>query len=416
MTPTPSDVEILVESDDEFEDSYSDPGLLRAEDVSGTVIYPLDWTVGTIVDQIDADPNDPSSTGILVTDPPFQRRTAWNDARQSLFIESLILGLPIPPLVLAESIIHPGQFYVLDGKQRLTAIRRFLLDEESLRLTGLELLDNELRGLNYMDIKSSSTLRKFGQSLYSQPVRTIVVRNWRTPALLHLIFARLNKAAVPLASHELRQSLYPGKFTNFINSESTRKSGVARARRLSEPDFRLRDAETLLRYIGIRTNLENYQGDLRQFLDRVLKGGNDHYNDIDKQLTSLVEDLDVAVSATFDIFGDAAFLRYDGDKEKYMPRFNMAVFDTMTWYFSFPEVAKRAVEEKAKVKRAFESLCRDNSRFSSYLTSTTKTKEAVDGRINIWGAELSSAIGMNIDPSGGQLSFLPIASKRSNQR
>jgi hypothetical protein len=405
------EVEVQVDSDDEFEDSYADPGLLTSEDVSGTVIYPLDWTVGTIVSQIDADPVDPDSAGILVTDPPFQRRTAWNSARQSLFIESLMLGLPIPPLVLAESVAHPGQFYVLDGKQRLTALRKFFLDEVPLRLTGLELLDSELHGLTLAQIRASSSLRKYAQALNAQPVRTIVVRNWRTPALLHLIFSRLNKAAVPLASHELRQSLFPGKFTNFVNQESGSRTGVQRARRLSEPDFRLRDAETLLRYIGIRTNRQNYGGDLKQFLDRVLKGGNDHFEDIHEDLDALASDLDTAVDTTFSIFGETAFLRYDATRSKYLPRFNTALFDAMSWHFSLPRVAAAAESKPHAVIAAFEKLSRESSEFTSYLTATTKTNEALNGRIDLWGAALSDAIGITWADSEIEVHSLPISPK-----
>ena len=124
-------IDFEVESDDEFGGDYDEPGSLRPEDVSGTVVYTLDWTVKTVVDQIDADPEDPDYTGVLVTSPPFQRRTAWDAERQSRFIESLMLGLPVPPLVLAESLRSEGQFYVLDGKQRLTSLRRFLSDPDN---------------------------------------------------------------------------------------------------------------------------------------------------------------------------------------------------------------------------------------------------------------------------------------------
>ncbi len=109
-------IDFEVDPDDEFGGDYEEPGALRPEDVTGTVVYTLDWTVRTVIDQIDADPSDPASTGVLVTSPPFQRRTAWDVERQSRFIESLMLGLPVPPLVLAESLRSEGQFYVLDGK------------------------------------------------------------------------------------------------------------------------------------------------------------------------------------------------------------------------------------------------------------------------------------------------------------
>lgn len=416
--PRPDDdnVEVIVESDDEFEDSYLDPGSLSAEDVSGTVIYPLDWTVGTIVEQIGANPDSPDTLGIIVIDPPFQRRTAWNSQRQSLFIESLMLGLPIPPLVLAESTTHPGQFYVLDGKQRLTALRRFLLDDPALRLSGLELLSSELSGLTIAEIRASSTLRKYAQALFAQPIRTVVVRNWRTPSLLHLIFSRLNKAAVPLASHELRQALFPGRFTTFINQKSAEHEGVRRARRLSAPDFRLRDAETMLRYIALRTNRESYGGDLRQFLDRVLKAGNDHFASTAPDLELMIADLDAAVATTFNIFGDAAFLRYDPDKLKYMPRFNMAIFDAMTWHFSSARVRNSAEENAQAVKTAFEDLSTESATFSSYVTSTTKTGDALNGRIDQWGVRLSGVVGYDVSAESVSQALFKLAPKRSLSR
>ncbi|WP_181435598.1 DUF262 domain-containing protein [Curtobacterium sp. MCPF17_051] len=382
---------------DDFDDAYEDPGTLTSEDVLGAVVYPLDWNVSTIVDQIDADPLDPDSTGILVTSPPFQRRVAWNAARQSLFIESLILGLPIPPLVLAESKSNPGQFYVLDGKQRLTAIKTFFSNTDPLRLQGLELLSEQLNGKTIDDLRGSKELRRHLGSLQSQPIRTVVVRNWRSPSLLHLIFSRLNKAAVPLASHELRQSIYPGPFTNYINEQSALRTGVKRARRLQEPDFRLRDAETLLRYIGIRTNRPEYGGDLKQFLDRVLQGGNSAFFEIQDTIDVLLDQLDASVKAAFDIFGERAFLRFDGNRGKYLPRFNAAVFDAITWHLTLPEVRRAAVAQKDRVVGAFEDLSRSDQQFSAFLTATTKTNEALNGRIDKWGAALSSALGIQWD-------------------
>lgn len=401
-------IDFEVDPDDEFGGDYEEPGALRPEDVTGTVVYTLDWTVKTVVDQIDADPSDPTSTGVLVTSPPFQRRTAWDAERQSRFIESLMLGLPVPPLVLAESLRSEGQFYVLDGKQRLTSLRLFVT-EQSLRLRGLELLDDELNGLAYGSIRNSETLRKYALTMLAQPIRTIVVRNWRTPALLHLIFARLNKASVPLASHELRQAIFPGPLTNFVNRASAESQQLQRARRLKAPDFRLRDAETLLRFISLKTNLERYRGDLRDFLDRCLKGGNDHYDEIQNDLLDLVTQMDAAIDFVFSIFDRRAFLRYDVDRQAYIPRFNVAVFDLMTWYFSTPTVREAAKGRGSSVVQAFEDLSGSDADFSGFLTSTTKTPSAVFGRLERWGEVLGKILGIELRPSAHTRPFLPIA-------
>ncbi|MGW0409854.1 DUF262 domain-containing protein [Streptomyces collinus] len=409
-----SKIEIEIDSDDEFGESYEEPGQLTAEQVQGSVTYTVDWTISSVIEQIDADPGDENTQGVIFTSPPFQRRTAWNDERQSLYIESLMLGLPVPPLVLAESLINPSHFYVLDGKQRLSALKAFVKGEpERLKLGGLELLGDRITGMDFDEIRLRTDTRKLVQTMYAQPVRTIVVRNWKSPALLHLIFSRLNKASVPLASHELRQALYPGRMTYFINRESANSQALRRARRLKEADTRLRDAETLLRYIGFKTNLDKYRGDLRDFLDRVLKGGNDHYLEIEGDLRNLLSQLEAAIDVSFKIFDRAAFLRFDAHLNKYMPRFNVAVFDLMTWYFSDPEVARLALENSAQVVAAFEDLCRNDRRFSGYLISTTKTSEAAFGRIELWGSALGNAIGRHLRPDDFRLPFLPIAARKA---
>lgn len=84
------------------------------------VIWGTDWTTGTIVNQL--------NKGNIDLDPKFQRREAWSPSRKSRFIESLILGLPIPEIILAERKDKKGTYIVIDGKQRLISIRQFFLN------------------------------------------------------------------------------------------------------------------------------------------------------------------------------------------------------------------------------------------------------------------------------------------------
>ncbi|MGA2136906.1 MAG: DUF262 domain-containing protein [Bryobacteraceae bacterium] len=80
-----SDVADATESEDDLQ--AVDPSLLGRAVVFGT-----DWTAATLIDQL--------GRGNIKLDPIFQRRDAWNAARKSRFIESIILGLPIPQLGL----------------------------------------------------------------------------------------------------------------------------------------------------------------------------------------------------------------------------------------------------------------------------------------------------------------------------
>ena len=99
-----------VETEDDL--TSLDPSLLGKAVVSST-----DWTAETTIGQL--------AKGNISLDPIFQRRDAWTQSGKSKFIESIILGLPIPQLVLAESPEKKGAFIVIDGKQRLLTLQHF---------------------------------------------------------------------------------------------------------------------------------------------------------------------------------------------------------------------------------------------------------------------------------------------------
>src|SRR5713101_4190063 len=93
------------------------------DDISSTgeselVVYSRDWTIATIISQIEQKNID--------LNPKFQRRNAWDDARRSKLIESLVAGLPVPEIVLAEDPKKKKAFIVIDGKQRLLTVSGFV--------------------------------------------------------------------------------------------------------------------------------------------------------------------------------------------------------------------------------------------------------------------------------------------------
>src|ERR1035437_9473823 len=85
-------LEFLNPDDEEGED---DLGTLGQKIFDEAVIAATDWTAETLLSQL--------RQGHILLNPHFQRREAWTPGRQSKFIESLFLGLPVPQLVLAES-------------------------------------------------------------------------------------------------------------------------------------------------------------------------------------------------------------------------------------------------------------------------------------------------------------------------
>src|ERR1700733_15480828 len=80
--------------------------------------------------------------------PEFQRRDRWDEEKQSRFIESIIMNVPIPPVFLGED--QYGSYVVLDGRQRLTAINEFL--KNTYKLTSLKVWE-DLNGQSFNDLQ-----------------------------------------------------------------------------------------------------------------------------------------------------------------------------------------------------------------------------------------------------------------------
>ncbi|MDQ7805874.1 DUF262 domain-containing protein [Amycolatopsis sp. A133] len=343
-----------------------------------TVTWSTDWTVGTIIEQLRRDRFD--------LEPAFQRRDVWNQTKQSRFIESLLLGIPVPQLILAERNSARGKFIVLDGKQRLRSLQRFAgLDGPPLRLTGLDVLTN-LRGATYEDFLDDN-LEAHSAALENQSIRAVVLRGWANEALLYLTFLRLNSNVVGLSPQELRRALHPGKFMEYLMEHSGEDTHIQNFLNIKKPDFRMRDAEILLRHIALTLRIREYRGNLRAFLDETCSLFNSEWQSAEREVRQASEGFDRAAAFTSLIFGKEAFRRYSSRGYE-RPR-NRAVLDIMAFYFQHPEIRRTLGEHRGSIKPLFEDLCRNNAEFSESLTSTTKSVGAVMTRLTYWGRALS---------------------------
>ncbi|MFM5946182.1 MAG: DUF262 domain-containing protein, partial [Dolichospermum sp.] len=121
----------------------------------------------------------------------------WDITLKSRFIESLILGFPVPQIVLAVNRQEKGKFIVLDGKQRLLTILQFYggSDERisnnnnAFALKNLE-FRRDLIGKTYEDIRSDLFLSRDIDNLDNQTIRTMVLRNIKDENFLYKIFLR----------------------------------------------------------------------------------------------------------------------------------------------------------------------------------------------------------------------------------
>jgi hypothetical protein len=390
MTTEPNaqeDAFFEVDSDAETEDDLESSS---PEASSTAVVTGTDWTAETILRQLDR--------GNIELNPRFQRRETWTDPRKSAFIESLILGLPIPQLVLAERPDKRGSYLVIDGKQRLIALRRFAADigQEDfapLRLRKLE-VRSDLEGMTLTDMRDSPDLFEDVSAFENQTIRTVVVRAWPDENFLFRVFLRLNTGSVPLSPQELRQALHPGPFIDFADDWSANSPAIRAALKLNKPDFRMRDVELLIRYFGFLYFLDEYNGNLKHFLDVTCLSLNDRWGEGQGEIIEAAAACDEAIEATRRIFGKASFRRFSADGVE--GRFNRAVFDVMTFYFREESVRLEAEKHSSEVVETFKSLCTENPRFIEAITATTKSIPATFSRLELWGSALAGVLEIDL--------------------
>jgi hypothetical protein len=364
------------ESDEQDVAEQLAPGSVAAV-VSGT-----DWTTETVVSQL--------KRGNIQLDPRFQRRDAWKRDRKSRFIESLIVGLPIPQIVLAESKRDRGKFIVLDGKQRLLSILQFWGlgqgENNSYPLSALT-LRSDLIGKSFANLSADAAYEADFNALCNQPIRTVVIRNWKDTNFLHTVFLRLNTGSVNLSPQELRQALLPGSFSNYIDESAGSSAGLRRLLGIEGPDPRMRDTEILARFLAFRFFAHRYPGRMKEFLDDTFEEFNDRWGYYKPKIEAALVEFEKGVDELLSLFHEKVA------RKPSSRQFNRAVFDALIYFHSQPRVRNAIRSKSSDVKKAYQDLFSPNSGFLKAVESDTAGAPNTSARLRLWAKSLSRIAG-----------------------
>jgi hypothetical protein len=147
--------------------------------------------------------------------PDYQRDLIWSDERQSRFVESMLIGLPVPFLFVAdvggrENPEDDGRLEIVDGVQRVRTLARFLRNE--LTLNDLKRL-TKLNGFRFCDLVPSRQ-RRFGRST----LRLIELTEEITEDVRRELFDRINTGTVTLEAVEVRRGMEGGLFLDLVST------------------------------------------------------------------------------------------------------------------------------------------------------------------------------------------------------
>ena len=173
----------------------------------------------------------------------FQREYVWPRPKADRFIESLLLGLPVPGIFLVKE--HSGRLLVLDGHQRLYTLRAFykgIVNEKEYRLANVQ---ERFEGKRYEDLDAEDRRRLDDGIIHATVVRQDEPTDDQSS--IYVIFERLNTGGVNLQFQEIRVALYHGEFVRVLrelNENAEWRSLFGQTSR------RLKDMEMILRFLA----------------------------------------------------------------------------------------------------------------------------------------------------------------------
>ena len=189
--------------------------LLEAESVTQQVTYSgQDFDVEGLVRRMNKDDILIPKFGHedeRITTAGFQRSFVWTRPQMDRFIESLLLGYPIPGIFLVRQ--ADRRYLVLDGQQRLRTLQQFYKGEFAGREFSLNNVTDRLKGLTYQNLPEDE--RRLLDNTFFQTTIVDTDGSRESLEVVYQIFERLNSGGTQLTPHEIRVALYPGPFIDF---------------------------------------------------------------------------------------------------------------------------------------------------------------------------------------------------------
>jgi hypothetical protein len=304
--------------------------------------------------------------------PDFQRHAnIWKDDAKSRLIESLLIRIPLPAFYIDAT--DEDKWLVVDGLQRLSALKQFMSDKK-LRLCGLEYLTN-LEGKTYDEIE-----RRYQRRIEETQVTVYLIEKGTPPEVKYNIFKRINTGGLPMTPQELRHALNPGKATKFLAQLAT-SNEFQQVTKLSKlRKMRMDDREFILGFLAFTlTSYKNYQSEKRNlFLSKALSKVN---NMSEQELQVIENNFTKAMIAAWQIFGKNAFRKISQHQTKMFP-INKALFEVWSVNLSLlsDEQLNILKQHKEQLIEKFRKYV-DSDR--EFLASISQAAEKIEYRFKI---------------------------------
>jgi hypothetical protein len=319
--------------------------------------YGADYTIDGLVNRI-------LQGDIFV--PKFQRGFVWSYYQASRFIESLLLGLPVPGIFLSRE-YGTEKLLVIDGQQRLRTLQffyegTFMPSGQDFALKGVQ---PEFEGKTYKTLREEDRRRLNNAVMHA----TIVKQDKpeEDNSSIYYIFERLNTGGTLLTPQEIRSCIFQGEFNDLLKNLNHNETW-----RLiyGNVNPRMKDEELILRFFALLYHGHEYARPMKVFLNRYM-GSNRHlkHQSQDQLCGVFVKTIETAFKA----LGTNAFKLQRGVMS--------SIFDSVAIGLS-ERLAKGAITDYSALRGRYYGLLK-NDEFLTAVTSSTSDEKNVNKRIEL---------------------------------
>jgi hypothetical protein len=241
------------------DENVEDPAALEPSSpiIYGISSYGADYSVDLLVKRM--------RNKAFVT-PPFQRSFVWSQPKASRFIESLLLGLPVPSIFLYKE-EETGKHLIVDGQQRLKSLEFFYEGKfDNSRIFRLQEVQDRWKNKTYEELTESDR-----QSLDDAIIHTIIFKQdvpQNDKTSIYHVFERLNTGGLKLYPQEIRHCVNHGPIVQLLE----RLNQNAAWREIYGPvNRRLKDKELILRFLALFFSREYYRRPMVEFLNKFME-------------------------------------------------------------------------------------------------------------------------------------------------
>jgi len=305
--------------------------------------------------------------------PEYQREFTWDEKRSSKLIESILLGLPIPFIFVAEN--SDGAWEIVDGSQRIRAIHYFVTN--NLQLTGLESL-TQANGIKFDNLENSRKGKFLDTAL-----RLIILSEETTDDVKKDMFERINRGSDLLKPMEKRKGIYTGKFTSFIYNYVESNNNFKELVKVDKwLETRQERQELLLRFFALSENhayAQGISGSLSEFLDHYLERKNSELQKMpeekaDEEITKYKQKIDSVNKVVTELFPF-------GYRHKANPQTKRSVFEAISvGVWAAIETGK--LTKKIDKDHILQKLSQDDFKKCTHVANQLHKKPKLSARIN----------------------------------